>query len=381
MVSNGPIVLFTFGVFVGPITSEFGWPRATLAMGVVAAHTMGAILLPFVGGLIDRFGARFITLTAVLSFCVVLAGLSFLPDRPWMFVAGYALLGICGAGHSPLPYTRAVSTWFKRKRGFAFGVTLSGVGIGTALMPQIGRALVGSVGWRGAYLGLACAVLVVAAPAVMFLVRDRDHDPTMAGAPSEELASGASLAEAMRTFRFWSIAIALLLVAVAVNGTLAHVVPMLTDRGISAQAATAALSATGVALILGRLISGYCLDRFYAPYVSAIFFFVPLSGVALLATGSTGLPALAAAVLLGIGIGAEVDIMAYLTGRYFGLKHFGAIYGILLALFTFGSGFGPWIIAVSYDHLHAYTVALTAAGVALLVAAGLVVRLGPYRYT
>ena len=341
MVGNGPIILFTFGVLVVPITAEFGWSRATLASAVVAAHTTGALVMPFIGGLVDRFGVRPVSLVAICAFSLVLAGISLLPPVPLLFVLAYALLGILGAGHSTLTYARVVSTWFDEKRGLALGLTLSGVGVGTALTPQIARILVAGYGWRGAFVGLAVLLFAVAAPAVAFFVRDRP--PRVAaqdGLAGDEIVviEGVPLLAALRDMRFWMIGIALFLVALAVNGTIAHIVPLLADRGISTRAATVTLSATGLALILGRVLSGYCLDRFFAPFVSAAFFAVPLCGIALLGSGADGALALLAAVMLGIGIGAEVDIMAFLVGRYFGLSHYGAIYGTLLALFTFGSG-------------------------------------------
>lgn len=164
------------------------------------------------------------------------------------------------------------------------------------------------------------------------------------------------------------------------NGSIAHIVPLLADRSVSTQAATAALSSAGLALILGRILSGYCLDRLFAPFVSATFFLVPLCGIILLGSGANTALALLAAILLGIGIGAEVDIMAFLVGRYFGLSSYGGIYGALLALFTFGSGLGPWLIALSFDHFHTYTNALIGCGVALVIASILVASLGPYKY-
>jgi MFS family permease len=383
MMCNGPIILFTFGVLVGPITAEFGWPRATLASAVVAAHTTGALVMPFMGGLMDRVGVRRVALPAICAFALVLGGISLLPAVPLYFVLAYALLGIVGAGHSTLPYARAVSTWFDKQRGFALGVTLAGVGLGTAITPQVARLLVADYGWRGAYIGLAIFLFVVAAPAVALFVRDRVREPVVDIQSDPAVAipvSGTPLGIALREWRFWAIGIALLLVAGAVNGSIAHIVPLLADRGVSAKTATTALSATGLALILGRVLSGYCLDRFFAPYVSAAFFLVPLCGVALLGSGASDALALFAAILLGIGIGAEVDIMAFLVGRYFGIAHYGAIYGTLLALFTFGSGMGPWLIALSFDHFHNYTVALIASSGALVLASAFVARLGPYKY-
>jgi MFS family permease len=381
-VCNGPMILFPFGVLVGPITAEFGWPRATLASAVVVSHMTGAVTMPFAGVLMDRFGVRRVALPAICVFALLFGGVSLLPGVPLFFVLSYALLGIVGAGHSTLTYARTVSSWFDRKRGLALGLTLSGVGIGTALTPQVARVLVADYGWRGAYVGLSILLLVLAVPSVAILVRDRVRAPRdeAAARARAALGGGMQLGQALSGYHFWAIGLALFLVALAVNGTIAHVVPLLGDRGVSARTATAALSAAGLALILGRILSGYCLDRLFAPFVSAGFFLVPLCGIILLGSGANDALALVAAVLLGIGIGAEVDIMAFLVGRYFGIAHYGAVYGTLLALFTFGSGMGPWLIALSFDHFHNYTGALVGCGLTLIVASALVASLGPYKY-
>jgi MFS family permease len=381
MVCNGPMILFPFGVLVGPITAEFGWPRATLASAVLAAHVTGGLAMPFVGGLIDRVGVRMVALPAICIFALALAGISMLPAVPLLFVIAYALLGLIGAGHSTLIYARVVSTWFDERRGLALGMSLAGVGIGVAVVPGIARWLVANFGWRGAYVGLGVLLFVVAGTAVGALVRDRPRNPLREPSQRGETTdAGMPLTAALGVFQFWVLAIVVFLVAVAVNGTIAHVVPLLADRGVPGGTATLALSAAGLALILGRILSGYCLDRFFAPFVAACFFLVPLCGIILLGGTTNPAPAVFAAILLGIGIGAEVDIMAFLLGRYFGLSHYGAVYGTLLAIFTFGSGIGPWLIALSFDHFHTYTNALVGCGVALVVASALVASLGPYKY-
>jgi predicted MFS family arabinose efflux permease len=157
-------------------------------------------------------------------------------------------------------------------------------------------------------------------------------------------------------------------------------VPILSDRGIAVSTATTAVAASGISLIVGRMLSGLALDRFYGPYVAAFFFMVPLIGMTMLGLGATGPFAVLAAVLLGLGIGAEGDIMAYLTSRYFGMAHYGVIYGCILAFFTLGSGLGPWIMAHAFDAYRSYMAGLVGLGGALFVAIILVVTLGPYRY-
>jgi predicted MFS family arabinose efflux permease len=189
-----------------------------------------------------------------------------------------------------------------------------------------------------------------------------------------------TLKQALGTYRFWFASIAMMFAAAAINGTIAHIVPILSDRGIAAGTATTAVAAAGLSLIIGRMLSGLALDRFAGPYVAGFFFMIPLIGMAMLGLGAVGPVAVIAAVLLGLGIGAEGDIMAYLTGRYFGMAHYGLIYGCILAFFTLGSGLGPWLMAHAFDAYRSYSVGLIGLGIALSAAIVLVTTLGPYPY-
>jgi len=376
IVGNGPIILFTFGVLLQPISAEFGWQRSVLASALVVSHIAGAVVMPFVGILVDRFGVKRIALPAIVMFALATASGGLLGASPTAFVLLYGFLGFVGAGHSTLTYGRAVSTWFDARRGLALGITLAGIGIGAALIPKYTHYFVANYGWREAYFALGGLLFLVGFPSVALFVTDR---PQRAATGLADL-DGLTLGQALRGYRFWFSAIAMMLVAAAVNGTIAHIVPILSDRGISADIATTAVGAAGLSLIVGRMLSGLALDRFYGPYVAAFFFAVPLIGMTILGCGATGALAIGAAILLGLGIGAEGDIMAYLTSRYFGMAHYGVIYGCVLAFFTLGSGLGPWIMAHAFDAFRAYSAGLIGLGMALLVAIILTLTLGPYRY-
>lgn len=376
IVGNGPIILFTFGVLLQPISAEFGWQRSVLASAVVVSHIAGAVMMPFVGTLVDRFGVKRVALPAIVMFALATACGGLLGASPTAFILLYGFLGLVGAGHSTLTYGRAVSTWFDARRGLALGVTLAGIGIGAALMPKYTHYFVANYGWREAYFALGALLFVVGFPSVALFVRDRAPQTSA----ERDLVEGLTLKETLGGYRFWFASVSMMLVAAAVNGTIAHIVPILSDRGIAVSTATTAVAASGISLIVGRMLSGLALDRFYGPYVAAFFFMVPLIGMTMLGLGATGPFAVLAAVLLGLGIGAEGDIMAYLTSRYFGMAHYGVIYGCILAFFTLGSGLGPWIMAHAFDAYRNYMAGLIGLGGALFVAIILVVTLGPYRY-
>jgi len=170
------------------------------------------------------------------------------------------------------------------------------------------------------------------------------------------------------------------LVVTTINGIVGHLVPLLTDRGLEVRQATATLSAVGLSTIAGRLMSGYLLDRFFAPYVTAVLFLLPLVGVSILAAGAGGSAPLLAAITLGFGLGAEVDVIGFMVSRYFGLRAYGEIYGCLFAIFTVGTGLGPVLMGLSFDATRSYNGALTVFGVALICASIVVSRLGRYTF-
>ncbi len=153
---------------------------------------------------------------------------------------------------------------------------------------------------------------------------------------------------------------------------------MLTDRGVSFEAAAGAVSMIGLSLIFGRLLAGYLLDRLFAPYVAIAFLCGPIVGLLLLSQGAVGSVAVVSAALLGLGIGAEIDLIGYMVSRYFGLKAFGEIYGYLFAIFIVGTGVGPMMLGFSFDNLGGYGPMLVVFAGLLGLSCLLMLRLGEY---
>jgi cyanate permease len=172
---------------------------------------------------------------------------------------------------------------------------------------------------------------------------------------------------------------AFFLMSVVFHGCIIHLVPLLTDRGLSAQSAALAASVLGTGALAGRVGVGYLLDRLFAPSVAVCFFCGSTLGLSLLWSEASGGLAFAAAVLIGLGQGAELDLIPYLVSRYFGLRAFGEIYGYAFAVFTFGGVLGPLLMGTGFDATGSYGLGLGVLAVAALTAAGLMTRLGPYR--
>ena len=381
LVGAGAILIFTFGVFLKPVTADLGISRGDLSSALGASAWFVALSCPIVGWLIDRYGTRRVMIPGILLFALAVASFGLMPAKPLAVI----YLIFCAAGfisgvQTPIPYAAVVSHWFDRERGIALGVATAGVGLGVALIPQLAAFLIGHFGWRDAYFGLALAVIVLAWLPVIVFVRDPPSALASGSGDATAVLPGLDAGAALKTGTFWMLSIAFFLGVMAINGTIVHIVALLTDRGIPLQVATGALSIAGIAIIVGRIICGWCLDRFWGPYVATCFFVLPILGIALLGSGwATPAPLLGAA-LCGAGIGAEIDLMAFFISRYFGLKAYGKVYGLMFMLFNIGTGLGPALSGRAFDMFHGYTQIFIVYEVALAITCLLLVRLGPYVY-
>ncbi len=385
----GPLIVGTFGIFLKPLSQEFGWSRAQISFAFSLSALGITVTLPLIGRLVDRFGARKVILPAVLLFGVGVLSLSFLSVHLWHFYVIYLLIGVVGSGTTPVPYAKVISRWFDRRRGLALGLSVAAIAVGGSIMPSLAQALITAIGWRYAYVLLSLVAIGVVIPVVGLLLKET---PQLMGlAPDGEAVGraegtahsnheeGFSLREAWQTGTFWLMVSAFFFVSVSFHGCIIHLVPMLTDRGLSAQEAALGASLLGGGILLGRVTTGYLLDRFFASSVAVCFFGATTLGVILLWSGAAGNLAFLAAVLVGLGQGAELDLIPYLVSRYFGLRAFGEIYGYAFAVFTLGGVVGPLLMGMGFDATGSYQLVLGVFAVATLTAAGLMTRLGPYR--
>ncbi len=191
---------------------------------------------------------------------------------------------------------------------------------------------------------------------------------------------GMSFAEAIRTWRYWSLAMAFFLATTTINGSLVHVVPLLTDRGVPIGTAVATMAGAGLALIVGRVAAGYVMDRVFAPYVALAFLVGPMIGLAILGWDLQFVSPLVGTVMLGLGIGAEVDLLSFLITRYFGVRAFGALHGLMFSGVVLGNAAGAAALGWSFQLLGSYRPAFAVFEVLLVVTCVLFVTLGPYRY-
>ena len=373
-----PIPFNSIGPFTRPLAEEFGWGRGDIQLALFWFTAAVVLTVPFVGGLADRVGVRKVAIATLALFGVAFAALALTPASLVAFYLLWGLMGALGAGSTPVSWTRVVNAWFVHNRGFALALTLMGTGLTAALLPSLATWLIEEFGWRRAFLGIALLPLALALPVAVWLFREPDaHGSTNLEATASR--SGATVRTALRDYRFWVIAGSILCVAIGVGGSITNFQPLLMDRGFEPAEAARVAGAIGVSVIAGRLIAGFLIDRYWAPLVTLPMLALPALACFLLAQPQIGLPAaLLSAVLIGFAAGAETDLVAFLTARYFGLANYGRLYGLQYAVFGFASGVSPFLFGTVFDVTGSYQPILYVAAVLFVVGAVALLSLGRY---
>jgi MFS family permease len=365
---------YTLGVFVKPIQAETGWSREDVQLGFTVMK-LGLVLCGWLWGMaVDRFGSRKVALAAQAGLGTGLILLPNFTGSQLQWYLGWALMAALGAGTTPVTWTRCINGWFDGARGAALGLTLMGTGITAVIAPPIITAVLETRPWGDGYRLLGASVFLIAMPLVWLSFRDApaltEHDRPVEGA-----ARGAGL----KSWRFWLIFLVISAVAFAIGGIIPSLVPLLTDRGMSMGDAAGYAALVGVAVIMGRVSAGLLIDRFWAPAVGAVLLALPLVS-ALLLMGPLPSPLMigVAVVLIGLTAGAEFDLLAYLTARYFGMKNYGFLYAIQTIGLLLMAGIAPPVFGRVYDRTGSYDPALMLVAGLFLAAPPLLLLLGRY---
>lgn len=371
MVSFAPIVPYTFSLFLNPLHAAFGWQREAISGTFALAAITVALVSPGIGVLLDRFPPRRIILPSIVIFALALASLSRLGPSIQRFYLTYFVLGLVANGTAQFAYTRTILTWFNRRRGIALALLLTGSGVGSILIPPLTQWVIDHHGWRDAYLMLG-GIALLGLPLTALLVRNRAVPQRV----NESQVSGATVGSALRTAPFWILAFIIMLSAFGENGLVTNLAAMLTEHGVTVQAAALALSVRGGAGIVGRLFTGFLIDRLPAQRIQTGILLLSAAGTLILAFSGTSAMALLGAALLGIGLGSEADVAPYLLARYFGRKHFSVLYGLTWTAYAIGGATGPMVVGHFYDRAGSYQprcivglacTALLAAGLSLFL--------------
>lgn len=373
------IPFYTVGVFAPYLAREFGWSFGEIMAGLTITTVVVIVAAPAAGVLCDRYGTRRVAITSLVLFGGAYLSLATLGNSLVQFYVTWAVIATLGAGTLPITFTRTVNQWFDRHRGVALGIAMTGTGVFGVLCKPLLAWVIGGWGWRAGYVALGLLPLLLALPAVLLLFREPARAEASIGRPASDGLTGLTKGEALRQWRFWLIAAALLPISFALAGAVPNLEPILLDRGIDQATILTLTPLIGLTAIAGRIVGGWLLDRFWAPAVAFVLLGAPAISCVILASAQLE-PGMArfAILLLGFALGIEYDVVAYLTSRYFGMKAYSAIYSVFYVCFATGAGFGPLIFGIIRDSTHDFAPALLSAAVALPICAGAFLFLGRY---
>jgi MFS family permease len=375
MAGFGSLFVYTFAVFVKPLSAQFGWNRESISLGFgLAAITLG-VVSPLLGRWIDRFGPRRIILPCMTVYCVAILSLAFLRSQLWQFYVTCIVLGLVGNGAAHLAYSRSISTWFQKRLGTALAFVMVGAGLGAMILPVVAQAIISRSGWRAAYLSLGSLALLLGLPLSWRYIVERG----VVRQESVPIAhSGKTWQQGLRSYAFWIIVAILFVSSISMNGAITHLSALLTDRGITPRDAALCASILGGSSLLGRVGVGWLLDRFFGARVALVVNLVTAAGIFLLARASSFPAGCFAAALIGVGAGGEAAITPYLLTRYFGLRAFSTLYGLTWTFYAAAGAIGPVILGRAFDLTGSYTTLLVVLAVALALAAAMNLFLPKY---
>lgn len=351
-------VIHIYGInpYLIPVTEQFGWTRAQFTGGYTIAILVQALCAIPVGMLVDRIGSRRLGLAGVALLCLAFSLLGTASGSLLNWYLLWSLIAVAALPVQATVWTGAVATRFEKSRGLAFGITLCGASLAQFVFPPVANALIESRGWRPAFVIHGIGWLLIVWPLVFLFFRGRRDRGRQGVRPAPAAAfAGMAIVEALKSSVYLRLLLASLCFTFTVVSLSYHFLPIMAGKGFSGSEAAWLTSIIGLASIAGRIGTGWLIDRFRASLVGAVSFTLPIVAVLILMSGGDGAGAAAiAAVLLGLTLGAEVDVIVFLTSRYFGLRNFGALYGGPLAALSLGSAFGPLAAASIFDASKSY---------------------------
>lgn len=372
MFGPSTVAVLSLGLFIRPLELDFGWSRTQIALASSIVSYTVMLVSPLQGYLTDRFGARAVILPCIPLFCVAVALMYFLPPVPWIYYAAWIVLPVIGIGIFPLSYLRVVSSWFDKRLGLAIGIANAGIGIGGAVIPLVIGTVIAQQGWRAGFVGLAVLVALTL-PAAFFFIREKPGTEPRKG--KTEGVPGVDFHVAVRSRQFKLLIGIFMLLGVINTALIVHQIPMLMDAGVTPQRAAVVQATFGIFVIVGRLVTGLLIDYVSAALVMCVLVIGGTFACTLYAYGVTGDVVFLCAALLGMVLGAEFDVLSYLLKRYFGMRAFGKLYGMIFAIFQFGAGAGAALLPIMRQASGSYRSGLLTFSAATLICALLLVML------
>ncbi len=384
-----PLPFYTLGVFMPSYIEEFGWSVDQVLSAFTVFTLCALVLAPTIGHFADRLGVRRIVLFSIPAFSVGMMMMALNNGSYSLYLVLWGLLATLGVGTLPITFTRAVNRWFHDCRGLALGMALIGTGLSGFLAKIFVAYLIPEIGWRATYVALGMLPLLISFPIALFMFRDTDdpkvRDRVAALQATRHIAisstpGGLTLSASLHDWRFWLLAYAFLPLSFIIGGPIPGIEHVMQSEGFSMADAVTLGSILPLSVVVGRVLGGYLIDKIWAPAVAVVVLSFPLIFCLMLRADDPTFWMLAIGnAALGLAAGVEYDLLAFLVSRYFGMRAYSAIYGVMYAIFAMGAGFGPWLFGLSFEKYGDYDTILGYAAIIVPLATIPLLALGKYR--
>ncbi len=358
--------IYTFGIFLRPLTLEFNWDRGALSGAFSVCMIISGVLAIPSGRLSDRYGPRILVTIGGL-----LAGTGFLlmsqVNSLWQVYLFWGLLiGISG-GCCSIPIISTIPKWFAKNRGLAIGIITTGVSLGGILSAPLAQWLISSRGWQQALMILGIITFIAIIPLAQFVkhspqrvgIRPYGEDSTLEDKqPLASAAEGLSFIQSTKTGQFWIFGATSLCFLFAAQLIITHIVPHAIDTGISAMVAASILSVIAATAVISRNITGFISDRIGGRLtLSGCLTLLTLALIWLLFTRETWTFYLFA-IIFGVAEGGLLPLQTIVTTELFGLRSLGVIFGSIQLITLIGGAIGPTSAGIIFDATGDYNIAL-----------------------
>jgi MFS family permease len=367
---------YTFSAFVESLQADFDASRGSVSLVFSLAGFLYFGLGIVSGPLADRWGSRRLAFIGMILTGAGLAAAGAARNLTEVYIAYGLGIGL-GVGCSYVPVVGAVQRWFVKRRGFASGIAVSGIGVGTLVMPPLASVLIELLGWRAAYLALGVLAVVLGGATSILLVNDPhdrglcpDGDPPQGDVVLRPV--GASLSEAVGTRQFFGLYAACLICSLGAFLPFVHLIPYALDDGVGRSSAVLLLGVIGVGSTAGRFLLGRLADRL-GRQSSLVAMFVGMALAMAIWGLSAGLWTLAVfAFAYGVFYGGWVAVLPAVVMDHFGGRNVSGIIGVLYTSVAFGTLIGPSAAGFAFDLNDNYTLPIVASVCANIIAAGIV---------
>ena len=374
---------YGIAVYVATLQQLHGWSASVVSAPVTVYYVAGALLTAAIASVYERFGSRVVVATGAAAMAAGLATLGVV-SHPWQLYPVFLVMSVGWGAMSGAAINIILAPWFQRRRGLAVSLAFNGATLGGVLVAPALIHLVGVLGFARALTTAALVLLLVLLAVAAGVMRrgpealglGPDGDPPRrapAGPPAD--TDRRWRRDALGTWRFWSVSAAFALGLAAQVGVLTHMVALVTPT-LGAFGAARAVSLTTAAALVGRLATGFVVDRVNPRLVACATLIIQLAGLALLAREPSTVGVYAGCALFGLGVGNLTTLPGLILGVEWPREHFSGLVGLVVGINQLTFAFGPSLVGVVRDWAGTYGAALGACAALQAISAALIV-LGP----